>query len=644
MLTHANSSGARTTGGDTFVVQRACDCDGKSKNAEKCPSCVAADKLGIQGKYRLNRPGDAYEQEADRTAERVTLGGAATGSALPVTPLIQRMESGAEEEEELQTKRIQRQAEEEEEELQAKPIQRQAEEEEEELQMKSAGTPTARGNTSRAAQAVQAGGRPLSRGERSYFEPRFGHDLGAVRLHTDAAAQTAARGIGARAYTLKNSIAFAPGEYAPDTNSGRRLLAHEITHTLQQGGDRTIRRTCPANAVADTSEEGVKKFETKVDEIKALDRFKALKIGDKRLAKHIIDGARGSACPMYYMDWLEKLIKAKRQPKEETAKKMRKKSKEAVTTEETKMEESRKHEEKTGEPLIDTDLQENTMKSKDRKFKRQKGEQGKYFKIDDRDPTSVFVKMKVWVRKKGTATNKDRDRVEKLEDAIERQAETKGYMLDLDFVRRPGIDIFSVHVDPSEWPTSANWISGPGTLAHEAHHLLKLEDRYNYIKSHARNPDMEIGTRLHWFREQMMRSADPLSRTSMMKNSHSTKPLNEEDICALVKDDYRGCLVKRFGMRPATDIESVAKTLSSNYTPQKAALLEVMRDAWDTRPFDEQTTGCDASDPLCGLAPDSAFGDANIVGPDASRFPLKNPHVQEPGRKLKRTKRARKKK
>ena len=86
-----------------------------------------------------------------------------------------------------------------------------------------------------AANTVSHGGAGLTPGQRAYFEPRFGRDLSDVRIHTDAPAMAAAGNIGARAYTFGSHIAFGGGEFAPDSQSGKRLLAHEITHTLQQG-------------------------------------------------------------------------------------------------------------------------------------------------------------------------------------------------------------------------------------------------------------------------------------------------------------------------------------------------------------------------------------------------------------------------
>lgn len=77
-------------------------------------------------------------------------------------------------------------------------------------------------------------GRALDADSRSFFEPRLGTDLSQVRIHTDDRAQSAARGLGARAFTVGRDVAFGAGEYRPGTPDGRRLLAHELVHVLQQ--------------------------------------------------------------------------------------------------------------------------------------------------------------------------------------------------------------------------------------------------------------------------------------------------------------------------------------------------------------------------------------------------------------------------
>ncbi|TAK99178.1 MAG: DUF4157 domain-containing protein [Verrucomicrobia bacterium] len=79
-------------------------------------------------------------------------------------------------------------------------------------------------------------GRPLDAGTRGFMEPRFGHDFGRVRIHDDARAAESARAVEAKAYTVGQDVVFGSGSYAPDSASGRSLLAHELSHTIQQRG------------------------------------------------------------------------------------------------------------------------------------------------------------------------------------------------------------------------------------------------------------------------------------------------------------------------------------------------------------------------------------------------------------------------
>ena len=78
-------------------------------------------------------------------------------------------------------------------------------------------------------------GQPLDPSIRNYFEPRFGYDFSRVRIHNESSAHRAAANMRAEAFTVNNSIAFANGRYAPETPQGRVLLAHELTHVIQQG-------------------------------------------------------------------------------------------------------------------------------------------------------------------------------------------------------------------------------------------------------------------------------------------------------------------------------------------------------------------------------------------------------------------------
>ncbi|MDO8152623.1 DUF4157 domain-containing protein [Isoptericola sp. b408] len=90
-------------------------------------------------------------------------------------------------------------------------------------------------NPARGELGEPAGGRPLPLATRTVMERSLGHDFAAVRVHVDDTDHRA-RGLGARAVTLGQDIHFAPGAYAPGTAAGRRRIAHELAHVVQQGG------------------------------------------------------------------------------------------------------------------------------------------------------------------------------------------------------------------------------------------------------------------------------------------------------------------------------------------------------------------------------------------------------------------------
>jgi hypothetical protein len=85
-------------------------------------------------------------------------------------------------------------------------------------------------------EAIGSPGRPLDASARAYFEPRFGRDFGRVRVHSDGLAHEAAAAVNARAFAAGPHLVFAAGQYAPQTRQGWRLLAHELTHVVQQAG------------------------------------------------------------------------------------------------------------------------------------------------------------------------------------------------------------------------------------------------------------------------------------------------------------------------------------------------------------------------------------------------------------------------
>jgi hypothetical protein len=81
---------------------------------------------------------------------------------------------------------------------------------------------------------LRSPGQPLNAATRAFFEPRFGHDFSQVRVHADAHAAESARMLNAQAYTLGSDIVFDRDRYAPQTNEGRHLIAHELSHVIQQ--------------------------------------------------------------------------------------------------------------------------------------------------------------------------------------------------------------------------------------------------------------------------------------------------------------------------------------------------------------------------------------------------------------------------
>ncbi len=182
---------------------------------------------------------------------------------LQMKPLVQLQE----EEEELQMKPLV-QLQEDEEELQMKPL-IQLQEDEEELQMKpfvqrqGDGRFEASPHLESRLTTLKGGGSPLPDEVRASMEPRFGVDFGRVRVHTGGEAAQMNRELQAQAFTHGQDIYFSPGRYSPGTQAGDRLLAHELTHTIQQSGgvNRISRWGGPGNT---TSHDQVteKAFET----------------------------------------------------------------------------------------------------------------------------------------------------------------------------------------------------------------------------------------------------------------------------------------------------------------------------------------------------------------------------------------------
>jgi hypothetical protein len=170
---------------------------------------------GIQAKLRVNQPGDALEQDADRVADRIVSMPQPTGRLHLGPPrsaalhgdggTVQRACSACEEEN-----------------LQKSPV------------------PASRGSLlggafqSSLRSTLARPGEPLPSSVQHFMAPRFGADLGGVRLHRGDDASALAKAAGARAFTLGSNVVFGRGEFRPSSREGQRLIAHELTHVLQQ--------------------------------------------------------------------------------------------------------------------------------------------------------------------------------------------------------------------------------------------------------------------------------------------------------------------------------------------------------------------------------------------------------------------------
>jgi len=124
-------------------------------------------------------------------------------------------------------------------------------EEDAKLQTKPAGKVLEGDAPASVDEALQSPGQPLDTAVLGFFEPRFGADFSGVRVRSGGRAAASAQEVGAQAYAVGKDLVFAPGAYAPGSNSGRALIAHELAHVVQQRGPTLRRRvvgvTCPAN-------------------------------------------------------------------------------------------------------------------------------------------------------------------------------------------------------------------------------------------------------------------------------------------------------------------------------------------------------------------------------------------------------------
>lgn len=248
---------------------------GDSGNAVHLQNAALSSMIssGIQPKLEVGSPDDKYEQEADKTADKVMRMADPSGEKeeqlqaksrnISVSRMIQR-KNGSQKDEELVQRRpdeqedpiqrapqekkeesVQRKSDSEENEdlVQKQPeeeppaVQAKSEEEEESVMRKAdnSGGNTVSSGMESTLKSSKGSGDPLPSSVKGYMEPRFGSDFSNVRLHTGSDATRMNKSLNARAFTHGSDIYFNEGNYNPDTSNGKRLIAHELTHTIQQG-------------------------------------------------------------------------------------------------------------------------------------------------------------------------------------------------------------------------------------------------------------------------------------------------------------------------------------------------------------------------------------------------------------------------
>ncbi|MGR7026164.1 eCIS core domain-containing protein [Geodermatophilus sp. URMC 62] len=207
--------------GTPAARSRACTAPPRDRREHRAPALDRTPAGRVQPRLLVGPADDPFEREAERTADAVTFGSRAPASSVfaaqPVAGGLLRAAQRAIGKGEPPTK------------------------EDDERDEKARRTPSGTTGPHVAPAGIEAGiaslshgGTQLAPGVRSLFEPRFGFDFSEVRVHVGPEAAGAARGLGARAFTVGDHVFFGAGEYQPQTPAGQHLIAHELTHTIQQ--------------------------------------------------------------------------------------------------------------------------------------------------------------------------------------------------------------------------------------------------------------------------------------------------------------------------------------------------------------------------------------------------------------------------
>lgn len=192
----------------------------------------------IQAKLKIGKSNNIYEQEADRVAEQVSRK-RGSDSAQKQTDRVQLVHITHIDQNQLEKKEIQANSNF----YQVNSLVQRQDEDEEELQLKSS-EERSQGLSSDAEnqiQSLEGRGSPLPDSVREFLELRFDKDLSAVRIHHNSDANEMARDVNAKVFTFGRNVVFGAGGYEPNKNESLGLIAHELTHVVQQNDVRTGR-------------------------------------------------------------------------------------------------------------------------------------------------------------------------------------------------------------------------------------------------------------------------------------------------------------------------------------------------------------------------------------------------------------------
>jgi hypothetical protein len=239
------------------------------------PSAGRRNAPAIQAKLTLGPVGDRYEQEADKVASQVVQQISSPAAAEPVSAAPGGAQRAPKlDEEDLKMKPLPGAVQRggagglDEEDLKMKPLPGAVQRDgaggldEEDLKMKplagavqrssGAGGGAIGGDVERSIEGARSGGRSLDKEVRASMEPAFGADFSGVKVHADAKADGLNRSLQARAFTTGQDVFFRGGEYNPGSSGGKELLAHELTHVVQQNGGAVMKKSEPGVSPLDS--------------------------------------------------------------------------------------------------------------------------------------------------------------------------------------------------------------------------------------------------------------------------------------------------------------------------------------------------------------------------------------------------------